>query len=161
MPGVGLPHVIMGWRVIAGLEETGRNCVIIGGGLVGMEVADYLAHRGKRVIMIARSAPLKKAVHADRVYFLDRIRDLGIEVLTHTQVREIGPDTVEVEPPNGWRRVLKDVDSVILCTGYGPRTEHHEALTALGVPVQLVGDVLGSRKFFEAIEEGTLAAITL
>jgi len=161
VPGVGLPHVIMGWRVIAGLEETGRNCVIIGGGLVGMEVADYLAHRGKRVIMIARSAPLKKAVHADRVYFLDRIRDLGIEVLTHTQVREIGPDTVEVEPPNGWRRVLKDVDSVILCTGYGPRTEHHEALTALGVPVQLVGDVLGSRKFFEAIEEGTLAAITL
>ena len=161
VPGVGLPHVIMGWRVIAGLEETGRNCVIIGGGLVGMEVADYLAHRGKRVIMIARSAPLKKAVHADRVYFLDRIRDLGIEVLTHTQVREIGPDTVEVEPPNGWRRVLKDVDSVILCTGYGPRTEHHAALAALGVPVQLVGDVLGSRKFFEAIEEGTLAAITL
>ncbi|MBI2527172.1 MAG: FAD-dependent oxidoreductase [Candidatus Rokubacteria bacterium] len=161
VPGVDLPHVVMGWRVIAGLEETGRNCVIIGGGLVGMEAADYLAHRGKRVIVIARSELLKKAVHADRVYFLDRIRDLGIEVLTHTRVREIGPDSVEIEPPGGWRRVLKDVDSVVLCTGYRPRTEQRDAVGALGIPVHLVGDVQGSRKFFEAVEEGTLAAVTL
>ena len=161
VPGVDLPHVIMGWRVIAGLEDTGRNCVIIGGGLVGMEAADYLAHRGKRVIVIARSGLLKKAVHADRVYFLDRIRDLGIEVLGHTKLCEIGPDSVEVEPPGGWRRLLKDVDSVVLCTGYTPRTEQREALAALCIPMHLVGDVLGSRKFFEAIEEGTLTAINL
>ncbi len=161
IPGVDQPHVIPGWRVIAGLAETGRNCVIIGGGLVGMEVADYLAHRGTKVLMIARSELLKKAVHADRVYFLDRIRDLGIEVLTHTKVREIGPDSVEVEPPNGWRRALKDVNTVILCTGYRPRTELHAPLRELGIPIHLVGDVLGSRKFFEAIEEGTLTAISL
>lgn len=161
IPGVDLPHVVAGWRIIAGLTETGANCVVIGGGLVGMEVADYLAERGKRVIIVARSALLTKAVHADRVYFLDRIRELGIEVLTHTKVHEIGPRSVTVEPPNGWPRALLDVDTVVLCTGYTPRTALATELTDLGIPVHLVGDVQGSRKFFEAIEEGTLAAIAL
>jgi 2,4-dienoyl-CoA reductase-like NADH-dependent reductase (Old Yellow Enzyme family)/thioredoxin reductase len=161
VPGVDLPHVVAGWRIIAGLAETGASCVVIGGGLVGMEVADYLAHRGKRVIIVARSELLRKAVHADRVYFLDRIRELGIEVLTHTKLHEIGPRSVTVEPPNGWRRALLDVDTVVLCTGYAPRTALRAELADLGIPVHLVGDVLGSRKFFEAIEEGTLAAIAL
>ncbi|MFI5054765.1 MAG: FAD-dependent oxidoreductase, partial [Acidimicrobiia bacterium] len=150
-----------GWRIIAGRTETGANCVVIGGGLVGMEVADYLAERGKRVIIVARSELVTKAVHADRVYFLDRIRELGIEVLTHTKVHEIGPRSVTVEPPNGWPRALLDVDTVVLCTGYTPRTALATELADLGIPVHLVGDVQGSRKFFEAIEEGTLAAIAL
>jgi 2,4-dienoyl-CoA reductase-like NADH-dependent reductase (Old Yellow Enzyme family)/thioredoxin reductase len=161
LPGVDLPHVVAGWKIITGLAETGQNCVVIGGGLVGMEVADYLAERGKRVIIVARSALLRKAVHADRVYFLDRIRELGIEVLTDTRVHEIGPRSVTVEPPSGWRRALLDVDSVVLCTGYAPRTGLSAELGELGIPVQLVGDVQGSRKFFEAIEEGTLTAIAL
>ena len=161
IPGVDRPHVVAGWQIIMGLAETGTNCVVVGGGLVGMEVADYLAERGKRIIMIARSELLKKAVHADRVYFLDRIRALGIEVLTHTQVHEIGHRSVTVEPPNGWRRTLLDVDSVVLCTGYAPRRALSTELADLGIRVHLVGDVQGSRKFFEAIEEGTLAAIAL
>lgn len=161
IPGVDLPHVVAGWRVIAGQAETGASCVVIGGGLVGVEVADYLAHRGRRVIIVARSELLKKAVHADRVYFLDRIRELGLEVLTHTAVHEIGPRSVTVAPPNGWRRALLDVDSVVLCTGFAPRTQVAADLADLGIPVHLVGDVRGSRKFFEAIEEGTLAAIAL
>jgi hypothetical protein len=74
---------------------------------------------------------LTKAVHADRVYFLDRIRELGIEVLTHTKVHEIARTALATE------------------------------LIDLGIPVRLVGDVKGSRKFFEAIQEGTLAAIAL
>ena len=161
IPGVDLPHVVTGWRIIAGLAQTGANCVVIGGGLVGMEAADYLAERGKRVVIVARSELLKKAVHADRVYFLDRLRELGIEVLTYTKVHEISPGAVTVEPPNGWRRALLDVDTVVLCTGYAPRTALATELADLGIPVHLVGDVQGSRKFFEAIEEGTLAAIAL
>jgi len=161
IPGVDLPHVVAGWRIIAGRADTGANCVVIGGGLVGMEVADYLAERGKRVIIVARSQLLKKAVHADRVYFLDRIRQLGIEVLTDTKVNEIGPRSVTVEPPGGWARALLDVDTVVLCTGYTPRASLVSELTELGIPLHLVGDVQGSRKFFEAIEEGTLAALAL
>ncbi|MCZ7657128.1 MAG: NAD(P)/FAD-dependent oxidoreductase [Xanthobacteraceae bacterium] len=159
LPGIDQPSVMVGWQVLAGREVPGDHCVVIGGGLVGVEVADYLAERNKQVVVVARSELLKKAVHADRVYFLDRIRNLDIEVFTHTDILEIGPDWVTIAPRNRMKRRLTGVDHVIFCTGYKPRREESAALETLGTPVYYVGDVLGSRKFFEAIEEGTLTAL--
>ncbi len=159
IPGSNLPHVTAGWRILAGAEAPGRNCVVIGGGLVGVEVADYLADRGKTVALVARSDMLKKAVHADRVYFMDRIVELGIEIFTHTDVIEIGRDFVTIRPEKRMERRLNGVDHVIFCTGYEPRRAESEYLDALGKPIHYVGDVLGSRKFFEAIEEGALTAL--
>jgi hypothetical protein len=126
-----------------------------------MEVADHLAEQGKVVVLIARSELLKKAVHADRVYFLDRIAALNIEVLKHTGIAAIGPGWVEVEPQGRLRRRLEGVDNVVLCTGYASRKAETAALESLGVPIHYAGDVLGSRKFFQAIEEGTLTALKI
>jgi NADPH-dependent 2,4-dienoyl-CoA reductase/sulfur reductase-like enzyme len=159
IPGANLPHVTQGWRVLAGRQVPGNNCVVIGGGLVGVEVADYLAERGKKVALVVRSEMLKKAVHADRVYFLDRIASLDIEVFLRTDVIDIGADWVTIQPANRLRRRLTGVDHVVLCTGYSPRKAESEQLGSLGRPVHYVGDVVGSRKFFEAIEEGTLTAL--
>jgi 2,4-dienoyl-CoA reductase-like NADH-dependent reductase (Old Yellow Enzyme family)/thioredoxin reductase len=159
LPGAGLEHVTSGWEVLSGTATVGDHCVVIGGGLVGVEVADYLAERGRTVVLVARSELLKKAVHADRVYFLDRIAQLGIEVMTHTETLEITRHAVELQPHGRLRRTITGVDSVIICTGYNPRIEEAEGLKQAGVPVHFVGDVCGSRKFFEAIEEGTLTAL--
>jgi len=161
VPGRNLPHVMLGWQVIADQRQAGQTCVVIGGGLVGIEVADHLAERGHRVIIVARSGLLSKAVRADSVYFLDRIRDLGIEAMTDTRVLAIGSDWVEIEPAGRIPRVLKGIDSVVFCTGYEPRRAVADSLVARGIDVRLAGDVLGSRKFFQAVEEGTLAAYAI
>jgi 2,4-dienoyl-CoA reductase-like NADH-dependent reductase (Old Yellow Enzyme family) len=161
VPGADLPHVLSGWRVIAGLEETGQSCVVVGGGLVGIEVADYLAEQGKKVVMIVRSELLKKAVHADRVYYFDRIAALDIEILSRMELLTIGPDWVEVQPEGRLRRTLHGVDNVIFCTGYVSRRAEAEGFENLGIPVHYAGDVCGPRKFFQAIEEGTLTALKI
>ncbi|MDP6812035.1 MAG: NADH:flavin oxidoreductase [Alphaproteobacteria bacterium] len=161
VPGAELAHVLQGWRVLAGLETPGPNCVVVGGGLVGVEVADMLADGGRKVVLVARSELLKKAVHADRVHYLDRVDSFGIEVMSHTQVLEIRPGEVVLEPENRLRRTLGGVDSVIYCMGYHRREAEAEGYRDVGIPVHYVGDVLGSRKFFQAIEEGTLAALEI
>ena len=159
VPGADLPHVLHGWRVLAGGQTPGENCVVVGGGLVGVEVADMLAEAGRNVVLVARSELLRKAVHADRVHYLDRMQPLGIEVMTHTQVIEVRPGGIVLEPESRLRRSLEGVDSVIYCTGYQRREEEAERYREVGIPIHYVGDVLGSRKFFQAIEEGTLAAL--
>lgn len=161
VPGSDLPHVLSGWRVIAGLETAGQTCVVVGGGLVGIEVADYLADQGKKVIMIVRSEMLKKAVHADRVYYLDRVAELNIEVLSNMELLAVGPDWVEIRPEGRVRRTLHDIDSVIFCTGYASRKAETDSLEGLGIAVHYAGDVGGPRKFFQAIEEGTLTALRI
>lgn len=159
IPGADRPQVRAGWRVLAGLDDVGQSCVVIGGGLVGVEVTDFLASRGKSVTIVARSGLLKKAVHADRVYYEDRIAELGVEVLTHTAVLSVGADYVEIQADGSAPRRLTGIDTPIFCTGYEPRRDESAALESLGVPVHYVGDVVGSRKFFQAIEEGTLTAL--
>lgn len=159
VPGAELPHVMTGWEVLAGTREPGKHCVVVGGGLVGIEVADHLAEHGRKVVLIARSDLLKKAVHADRVYFFERIAALDIEVMTHTDVLKVGPDCVEIQPNGKLRRTLEGVDSVIFCMGYEPRKDETLELLKVGVPVHYVGDVLGPRKFFQAVEEGTLTSL--
>lgn len=160
LPGSDLPHVVSGWEVLSGHCEPGNNCVVIGGGLVGIEVADHLATHGRNVVLIARSDLLRKAVHADRVYFMERIEKLKIEVMTHTKVWRVGTTSVEVEPNGRIRRSLEGIDSVIFCMGYESRKDETLDFIGSGVPVHYVGDVLGPRKFFQAVGEGTLASMS-
>lgn len=159
LPGSDLPHVTTGWEVLSGVREPGLNCVVIGGGLVGIEVADHLVEHGRNVVLIARSELLKKAVHADRVYFFGRIERLNIEVMMHTDIVQVGPNSVEIQPNGRLRRTLEGVDSVIFCMGYESRKDETLDLLQVGVPLHYVGDVLGPRKFFQAVEEGTLTSM--
>jgi NADPH-dependent 2,4-dienoyl-CoA reductase/sulfur reductase-like enzyme len=161
VPGAEVVDVLYGWRVLAGTDKPGQTCAVVGGGLVGVEVADMLAEQGHDVVLVARSELLRKAVHVDRVHYLDRMDSLGIEVMTHTQVIEIRPGEIVLQPEGRLRRTLNGVDSIIYCTGYHKREAEAAPYESLDIPVHYVGDVLGSRKFFQAIEEGTLAALEI
>lgn len=161
VPGADLPHVMSGWECLTGAREAGHRCVVVGGGLVGIEVADHLAEHGRQVTLVARSELLKKAVHADFVHFTDRIASLGIEVLTHTDILSVGPDSVEIQPKGRLRRTLHGVDTVVFCLGYESRRDEAQQYLGRRYDVHFVGDVAGPRKFFEAIKEGTLEAATL
>lgn len=159
-PGIETARVQFGWEIIAEQTDPGRRNVVIGGGLVGIEVADFLATRGHDVTLVARSGLLTKAVWADKVYFTDRITELGIDVVTHAQVLEVGKTWVLLGLGNE-KRKIESVDSIIICAGYEPQQQLAHELERLGIDVRLAGDVQGSRKLFQAIEEGTLVALDL
>src|SRR5690606_4713779 len=101
------------------------------------------------VILVARSGMLKKAVHADRVYYQDRIAELGVEVLANTAVLSVGADYIEVRPDGDAPRRIDGIDTPIFCIGYEPRRDEMAWIEQLGVPAHYVGDVVGSRKFFQ------------
>ena len=50
--GVDRDHVVNAWDVLAGNVQTGKKVAVIGGGLVGCEVADFLAEKGHEVTII-------------------------------------------------------------------------------------------------------------
>ena len=47
-----MSHVVMAKDILSGKADVGDSVVIIGGGQVGLEVAEYLAEKGKRVTVI-------------------------------------------------------------------------------------------------------------
>lgn len=151
-----------GHSVLAGEPVPPGRVVVIGGGLVGIEVADLLVEQGREVVLVARSDILQKAVHADRVYFTDRIRDKGIEVRTFTDVVSIEPGSVRLRSRStGATSELREVGAIVLCIGYQPDRAKASSFVDGPWATHLVGDVVGARKLFQAIEEGTLLGMRI
>lgn len=162
IPGEEQTWVQRGHDVLEGAHVPQGPVAVIGGGLVGIEVADLLAEQGREVTLIARSNILQKAVHADRVYFTDRIRDEGIDVRTNTYIVSIGDHRVLLrDRETAAESELAGLGSVVLCIGYEPDPEVIASLSAGPWETHLVGDVVTSRKLFQAIEEGTLLGMRL
>ncbi|MCI5075392.1 FAD-dependent oxidoreductase [Oricola sp.] len=161
IPGIERARLRTGWKLLAGMEAASGTCAVLGGGLVGVETADYLAHLGHKVVLIARSGILKKAVHVDAVHYRDTLSAEGIEVFEHTAVEEIGPDWIRIAPKDKLPRVLTGIDTVVSCIGYENRMEDAERWQGLAPEIHHVGDVKGSAKFFDAIREGTMTALEI
>jgi len=161
IPGVDLPHVRTGWKILAGEEEATGACAVIGGGLVGVEVADYLAERGHPIVLIARSKILTKAVHVDEVHYRDKLEASDIEVIEDCAVNEIGENWLRITPRNLLTRTISGVGTTILCTGYENQLDIAKTWSELAADVHYVGDVNGAAKFFDAIREGTMAGLEI
>jgi pyruvate/2-oxoglutarate dehydrogenase complex dihydrolipoamide dehydrogenase (E3) component len=151
---------MLGIEALQHPSKVGQRCVIYGGGLLAVELADLLMTQDKHQIMlIVRSDILKKANIADRMYYSNRLKDSGVEVLRNTQIVEIRPTGVVIEPPNHWKREILDVDTVIIATGWRPLDQLATELSASGFKTITIGDALEPRKLLNAIHEGMLAAL--
>ncbi|MFH1240914.1 MAG: FAD-dependent oxidoreductase [Pseudomonadota bacterium] len=162
IPGIEGEMVMSGMECLSEPGKAGRRCIIYGGGLLAVELADLLMVQNKRQIMlIARSDLLKKANFSDKGYYLTRMKDFGVEVLRNTQIVEIKSNSVIIEPPDRWRREILDVDTLIMATGWRPLNHIGKELAKDGVRTITIGDALEPRKLLNAIHEGTMAALDI
>jgi 2,4-dienoyl-CoA reductase-like NADH-dependent reductase (Old Yellow Enzyme family)/thioredoxin reductase len=162
IPGVERENVVAGLEALHHPEKVGPRCIIYGGGLLAMELADFLmTQNGRQVIMIVRSKALKKANFSDKFYYLDRLRKFGVEIREDTQIVEILPKGVTVEPSNKWKMQILDVDTVIMATGWTSVDDLATELMESGFKTVVVGDAVAPRKLLSAIHEGASAGLTM
>ncbi|KRC33029.1 FAD-dependent oxidoreductase [Oerskovia sp. Root22] len=106
------------------LRAPARSAVVIGGGFVGVEVAENLVHRGLAVTLVELSdqvlAPLDPEM-ADRVR--QELEAHGVDVRTSTQVSALGPDTAELTSADGSPRGEVPADLVVAAVGVRPDVE--------------------------------------
>jgi len=135
-----------------------KRAVVVGGGLIGMETADYLSEQGSQVTlveMLKRSPVLKITSHGYMLH--TRLRDKNCRLFFNTSLKSIGEGSVEIES-EGNPSPLSPIDQVVLAVGLKPKDELKAALEALKIPYTVVGDAKRPRRIFEAVEEGTRAA---
>ncbi len=149
------------WEVLSGSAETGQNVVVVGGGMVGLDVAQVLALQGKVVTVIE----MQERVGADvsptvLPLILKNIQDAGIEILTNHRVVSLLSDGVVVEAGGG-KRVIQ-ANSIVKAAGIRqPQKILLQALQAAGIPFRAVGDCSGekARQLSDAIHEGFRAGL--
>jgi len=156
LPVPGAENAISSWDVLAGKAEAKGHCVVIGGGLVGTETAEYLLEKGCTVTIVemmdkianGESSTILPTIMAD---FAKR----GVKQLVNTKVSAIEAGCVKAV--SGEEEISIACDTVVMAVGSKKNTIDLEGVT---VPVTFAGDCAGERtaSIMEAIRGGYKAA---
>jgi 2,4-dienoyl-CoA reductase-like NADH-dependent reductase (Old Yellow Enzyme family)/thioredoxin reductase len=165
IPGIRGPNVHYATDVLRGTAEVGFYVVVIGGGLIGLETADYLRERGKAVTVIEKLPEVAADPRVEGIfkrYLVGRLSRTteSVLLLTSTEVREIGPGFVRIRQPPG-EKVLSGVDSVVLATGLKALLPLNPEDLGPGTEVHVIGDAVTPRTLFEAVHTAAQAAYGL
>ena len=138
----------------------GKKVVIIGGGLVGLELGEFLLERGRQVTVLEPSGKAGRELAIVRRWrVLEAVEQHG-KLHCKAVVRNIGRDTVEWTDGDGVEHATP-ADSVVLALGAGPNTELADALQAAGLPVRRVGDCVSLGYIEGAMRDGHREASTV
>ena len=117
----------------------GKKVVVIGGGLVGLELAEFLAERGRKVTVLEAGDKLGvEMAHPRRARALFEARAHGVELVTGAEVSMITADRVEYRV--GDRSLASDADAVVLASGVHADRSTADRMEAAGFEVHVVGD---------------------
>jgi NADPH-dependent 2,4-dienoyl-CoA reductase/sulfur reductase-like enzyme len=110
-----------GARLRDALDRGGHDAVVIGGGYIGLEMAEALVHQGRRVTLVDQGPQLMTTLDADMAaHVQDAAEGKGIRVRLSVEVQEVELDAdgvpCAVHTSDGRIRA----DHVIVATGVEP-----------------------------------------
>ncbi|MGB8828465.1 MAG: FAD-dependent oxidoreductase [Dehalococcoidales bacterium] len=158
IPGIDKSIVSDARKVLEGTVKTGDDVVVIGGGEVGIETAEFLGALGKKVTLVEILPAIGELMVKDVIdYVIDQLVQHKVEILTGTKVEEITADGIVVSSKEQPKRVIK-ADNVIIATGAKPDKTAQNALQGLAREVYLAGDCLVPSNIRVAIHQGNMTA---
>ena len=138
-------------EVLSGAVTVKQNVAIIGGGITGVETAEFLAKQGKKSIILEMGQELAEELSPLRKYFLrEKIKSLEITVFTSTKCIGIGSDFIEVEK-DGVKMRMGKTESVVFACGTKSDNKLTEILKCMQYSFYVTGDALKPAKAIDAI----------
>ena len=154
LPGLNKLKVVTAEEVLANNAEVGDKVVIIGGGMVGCETAEYMVDKGKQVTIVEITRRLaSKEIIFIRAELLDSLRTKGVKMLTEVKCEGIADKGVILGNQEG-KRVTIEADTIVLAAGAQPNIELFHALEGKVPNMYQVGDCVEPRGILEAMDEG-------
>ena len=138
----------------------GKKVAIVGGGLVGLELAEFLVDRGREVVVLEEGPSLGRELSIVRRWrVLDTLRRHDVVLHTRVKIEAIGRKTLHYTDADGNRHELS-AESVVLAVGARPDDSLARSLEAAGVPVSSVGDGARIGYIEGAVRSGMLAGLS-
>jgi 2,4-dienoyl-CoA reductase-like NADH-dependent reductase (Old Yellow Enzyme family)/thioredoxin reductase len=155
IPGVDREEVVTAWDILGG-GKVGRRVLVVGGGLTGLETAEFLAEQGKEIVLVE----MLKRVGADmggtvRWHLMNRTKNLNIKTFVSTQIKEIRPKGVVVVSRNGVEETWDGFDTIVLACGVRPKDELSKQVQGKVPEVHVVGDAAKARRGLEAVRSAS------
>jgi len=116
-----------------------NEVVVIGGGLVGLELAEFLVERGRKVTILEPGTDLgPELAIVRRARVLHMLREHNVDIQRGTQITNIGSDKVSYTQEGEDKSVR--CAQVIIAIGAEPDSGLEDQLAASGAQVHRIGD---------------------
>ncbi len=161
VPGADLPFVVNSHDVLNGTANLSGNVVVIGGGMVGMETAEYLAERGCKVTDLEMMKEFCQDMgHTRKISVTEHVYEAGINAVTEVTVTEIRQG--EVTGIKDGEKVTYPCDYAVMAIGAKSRSgeELEAACRENQIAYFAVGDAAMARKAITATREAFDVAMT-
>ncbi len=153
IPGARGKNVVPAVAALTGQKELGEIVIVVGGGMVGCETAEFLAQEGKKVSIVEMLPRIGNDIVAtNRPFTLARLRKAGIRMDTNAKVEEITNKGVTVSR-DGVSDFLEG-DTVVLAVGFTANKELFQELEGRVAASYSIGDCVEARMMRQAVEEG-------
>ena len=149
--------------VLTGRRALPERALVVGGGLVGCETADFLCRKGRQVCIVEMKDKLAGDMEPrTRVFMMDRLSHGGVESWTGTTFLGVDEDGVpRVRHEVRGELTLPAVDAVVVALGYRPENSLYPLLLNAGMDARPIGDCAHVGKIEDAVRSGFEAGLGL
>lgn len=125
------------------------NTLVIGGGLIGTEVASKLLSKGNNVIIVEMFDEIARGMEMiEKTLTLKALQNEKVKIFVRTKVEAVEDDKVFISNDEG-SQVLENIDLIVLATGMKPYIPFD--LQEFTKPVYVIGDARQAGKAQNAI----------
>ena len=157
IPGINAANVMSAQEAYFAPDSIGRNVVILGAGLVGVELGLHLIDKGRKVKNIEMLDHISDGGNFIHIMGLKvEIEKQGLEIAFNTKAREIKADQVICDTPAGEKAIA--ADTVIYAVGQRPLREEAIAMNFCAPGFYLIGDCITPRNITSATTEAFMTA---
>jgi 2,4-dienoyl-CoA reductase (NADPH2) len=136
----------------------GKNVVIIGSGLHGCEIAEFLMKRGRKVTMVDTAESVGQGMIDFRLgLFLDWYFKKGGVIFSGVKDMEVTDVGLVITTAEGEKKALQ-ADSIVPTSPLNPDNELVKSLDGKAPEIYVIGDCRDPRMIVDAIADGWMVA---
>ncbi len=160
IPGIDGANVMAAQDAYVSLDKIGQKVLIIGAGLVGVELAIHLKRNGRDVEIVEMLDHINDGGNSWHLFGIKgELKRLGLEVNFNTGVKEITPTGVVCECA-GEQKTF-ECDTVVYATGQKPAQAEALALKMCAPEFHMIGDCITARNIVSATGEAFMISRNL
>lgn len=153
LPVEGAERTVNAVDILNG-ASCGKNVVVIGGGSIGCETAEFLAKNGKNVSIIEMTDTFAgNTGKTAQTILLGHLKGNGVKLLSESRVEKITPTEVIYKSKDNKINSVK-ADTVVLAIGNRPDTSLYDSLKGEIEEIYNIGDSNGGGIIPNAVYDG-------
>ena len=160
IPGIDRPGVITAQELLSGEKKAGGKVVVIGGGMIGCEIAGMLAAEGSKVTVLEMLPKIGMDIGpTERFIMLSSLREKGVDLRVAAEAKGISGAGVQAVCDG--TAASFEADTVIIAAGMQPCDDLSAVLAGRLPEVYPIGDCVEAKRIGEALKDAYRVALRL